>query len=60
MTDLVKDEATGRIIGAKMRDEITGDEWVTKAKCVVNATGPFTGNLFKTLNIESKLLNIKH
>ena len=43
--DLVKDE-TGRIVGAKMRDELTGEEWETKAKCVVNATGPFTGTLY--------------
>ena len=44
MIGLAKDESTGRISGAKMRDELTGDEWITKAKCVVNATGPFTGN----------------
>ena len=42
--DLVKDE-TGRIVGTKMRDELTGEQWETKAKCVVNATGPFTGTL---------------
>ena len=42
VTDLVKNKA-GKIVGAKMRDELTGEEWVTKSKCVVNATGPFTG-----------------
>ena len=42
MTGLVKDD-NGRITGAKMRDDLTGEEWVTKSKCVVNATGPFTG-----------------
>ena len=42
VTDLVKKE--GKIVGAKMRDELTGEEWVTKANCVVNATGPFTGD----------------
>ena len=31
--DLVKKE--GKIVGAKMRDELTGEEWITKAKCVV-------------------------
>jgi glycerol-3-phosphate dehydrogenase len=30
------------ICGARMKDTLTGDEWVTRAKCVVNATGPFT------------------
>lgn len=39
--DLIKEE--GKIVGAKMRDELSGEEWTTKAKCVVNATGPFTG-----------------
>ena len=43
MIDLVKED--GKIVGAKMRDELTGEEWVTKAKCVVNATGPFTGKI---------------
>ena len=42
VTDLVKNDE-GRIVGAKMRDQLTGDTWITKAKSVVNATGPFTG-----------------
>ena len=42
----------GKIVGAKMRDELTGEEWVTKAKCVVNATGPFTGNMKYVLIIK--------
>ena len=53
VTDLVKDRSTGRITGAKMKDELTGEEWTTKAKCVVNATGPFTGsNISKTQYID--------
>ena len=43
VTDLVKNDE-GRIVGAKMRDQLTGDTWITKAKSVVNATGPFTGS----------------
>ena len=42
----VKD-AEGKTCGAKMRDEITGEEWTTSAKCVVNATGPFVDSIRK-------------
>ena len=28
-----------------MRDEITGREWNVRAKCVINATGPFTDSI---------------
>lgn len=31
----------GRIIGARLRDQMTGDEFDIRAKGVVNATGPF-------------------
>ncbi|GAA6020494.1 hypothetical protein JCM11491_001374 [Sporobolomyces phaffii] len=41
VVDLLKD-SEGRINGCKMRDVITGREWETKAKGVVNATGPFS------------------
>lgn len=30
------------VCGARMRDTITGKEWETRARVVVNATGPFT------------------
>ena len=45
----VKD-ADGKTCGAKMRDEITGEEWTTRAKCVVNATGPFVDSIRKMDN----------
>jgi len=41
VVDLLKD-SEGRVNGCKMRDVITGREWETKAKGVVNATGPFS------------------
>ena len=34
-----------KVSGARIRDEITGDEWDVRAKCVVNATGPFTDSI---------------
>ena len=33
-----------------MRDELTGKEWSTKAKSVINATGPFTDFIRKMDN----------
>ena len=38
VTDLIKDE-NGKNIGAKMKDQLTGEEWMTKAKSIVNTTG---------------------
>ena len=35
-------EGKEKVSGARVRDELTGREWDVKAKCVVNATGPFT------------------
>uniref|UniRef100_A0A672IV01 glycerol-3-phosphate dehydrogenase n=1 Tax=Salarias fasciatus TaxID=181472 RepID=A0A672IV01_SALFA len=34
-----------RVCGARCRDVITGEEFDVKAKCVINATGPFTDSL---------------
>lgn len=31
--------------GAHVRDILTGDEWDIRAKCVVNATGPYTDRI---------------
>lgn len=41
VVSLVKDEANGRIIGARIRDNLSGEEFDTYAKVVVNAAGPF-------------------
>ncbi|POY70660.1 putative Glycerol-3-phosphate dehydrogenase [Rhodotorula taiwanensis] len=43
---LLKD-ADGKTKGARMRDVLTGREWETKAKGVINATGPFSDGLRK-------------
>jgi len=53
VTGLLKNEE-GKLVGAKMKDQITGDEWVTKTKSVVNATGPFTDAIRKMDNQEVK------
>ncbi|XP_076459057.1 glycerol-3-phosphate dehydrogenase, mitochondrial-like isoform X2 [Babylonia areolata] len=34
-----------RVCGVRVRDRITCDEWDIKAKCVVNATGPYTDRI---------------
>ncbi|XP_062563725.1 glycerol-3-phosphate dehydrogenase, mitochondrial isoform X2 [Armigeres subalbatus] len=36
--------------GAKVRDNITKKEWTINAKCVINATGPFTDSIRKMDN----------
>ncbi|CAJ0946480.1 unnamed protein product, partial [Mesorhabditis belari] len=41
---LLKDE-NGKVIGARVRDQVKGDEYDIKAKAVVNATGPFTDTI---------------
>ncbi|PAV85190.1 hypothetical protein WR25_16251 [Diploscapter pachys] len=35
----------GKVNGAKVKDMMTGQEWDVRAKCVVNATGPFTDTI---------------
>ena len=35
------------IVGAKVKDEISGKEFAVKAKCIINATGPFTDEIRK-------------
>lgn len=32
-----------KIVGAKMRDTLSGKEWSVRSKVVINATGPFAG-----------------
>ncbi|XP_058823959.1 glycerol-3-phosphate dehydrogenase, mitochondrial isoform X1 [Topomyia yanbarensis] len=41
-----KNEAGKEVLcGAKVRDNITKKEWTIKAKCIINATGPFTDSI---------------
>ncbi|XP_063708080.1 glycerol-3-phosphate dehydrogenase, mitochondrial isoform X2 [Culicoides brevitarsis] len=44
VTDLIKD-SNGKLCGAKVKDNISGKEWQVKAKCIINATGPFTDGI---------------
>ncbi|KAF8625625.1 hypothetical protein AX17_006810 [Amanita inopinata Kibby_2008] len=37
--------STGKLAGARVRDELTGEEWNVRAKGIINATGPFTDSL---------------
>ncbi|XP_037331611.2 glycerol-3-phosphate dehydrogenase, mitochondrial isoform X1 [Pungitius pungitius] len=43
-----------KVCGARCRDVVTGQEFDVKAKCVINATGPFTDSLRKMDNQETK------
>lgn len=42
--NIIKDD-NGKISGARLRDELTGKEWDIKAKCIINAAGPFTDSV---------------
>ncbi|KAL2728134.1 hypothetical protein V1477_017410 [Vespula maculifrons] len=35
------------LTGARLKDELTGEEWDVKAKAIINATGPFTDYIRK-------------
>ncbi|KAI3843776.1 hypothetical protein MKX03_017973 [Papaver bracteatum] len=50
VVSFVKDEASERIIGAKIRDNLSGKEFVTYAKVVVNAAGPFCDSVRKMVD----------
>ncbi|XP_069838823.1 glycerol-3-phosphate dehydrogenase, mitochondrial [Dendropsophus ebraccatus] len=41
---------TERVCGARCKDVLTGQEFNVRAKCVINATGPFTDSLRKMDN----------
>ncbi|XP_073124398.1 glycerol-3-phosphate dehydrogenase SDP6, mitochondrial isoform X2 [Henckelia pumila] len=41
MISFLTDEGTGRIIGARIRNNLSGKEFDTYAKVIVNAAGPF-------------------
>lgn len=43
--DLLREPSSGRIIGAKVRDVLTGDTFDVHAKVVINATGPFVDSI---------------
>uniref|UniRef100_A0A7N0TLZ7 Glycerol-3-phosphate dehydrogenase n=1 Tax=Kalanchoe fedtschenkoi TaxID=63787 RepID=A0A7N0TLZ7_KALFE len=44
---LHKDKTSGRIIGARIRDNLSGEEFDTFAKIIVNAAGPFCDSVRK-------------
>lgn len=50
------DPATGKktVTGAKCRDRYTGKEFNVRAKCVINATGPYTDSIRSMDNPETK------
>ncbi|XP_047180704.1 glycerol-3-phosphate dehydrogenase SDP6, mitochondrial-like isoform X1 [Vigna umbellata] len=47
VVSLLKDDADERIIGARIRDNLTGKEFDTYAKVIVNAAGPFCDSVRK-------------
>jgi len=50
VVSLIKDESGERIIGARIRDTLSGKEFETFAKVVINAAGPFCDSVRKMAN----------
>uniref|UniRef100_A0A0E0DBM8 Glycerol-3-phosphate dehydrogenase n=1 Tax=Oryza meridionalis TaxID=40149 RepID=A0A0E0DBM8_9ORYZ len=50
VVSLIKDESGERIIGARIRDTLSGKEFDAFAKVVVNAAGPFCDSVRKMAN----------
>lgn len=44
---LSKKDGKRVLVGAHLKDELTGEEWDVKAKAIINATGPFTDHIRK-------------
>ncbi|EFJ35918.1 hypothetical protein SELMODRAFT_79088 [Selaginella moellendorffii] len=53
-TAIIKDESTGQVVGARVRDKLSGTEFDVHAKVVVNAGGPFVDELRRFADKESK------
>lgn len=49
VTELLKKRENGKdvLCGVKVKDTISNKEWSVKAKCIINATGPFTDHIRK-------------
>ncbi|CAH8259990.1 unnamed protein product [Arabidopsis lyrata] len=54
VVSLITDDATKRIIGARVRNNLTGQEFNTYAKVVVNAAGPFCDSIRKMIDEDTK------
>lgn len=56
VVSLLNREVDGRIIGARVRDNLSGEEFVTYAKVVVNAAGPFCDSIRKLARADATLM----
>ncbi|XVE75404.1 hypothetical protein DITRI_Ditri12bG0091500 [Diplodiscus trichospermus] len=54
VVSFLKDEGTGQIIGTRIHDNLSGQEFETYAKVVVNAAGPFCDSLRKMANKDAQ------
>ncbi|KAI5648592.1 hypothetical protein M9H77_34597 [Catharanthus roseus] len=54
VVSFISDETSGRIIGARIRNNISGKEFETYAKVIVNAAGPFCDSVRKMADKDAK------
>ncbi|KAJ1701860.1 hypothetical protein LUZ63_001639 [Rhynchospora breviuscula] len=52
--ELIKDEVDEKVVGARIRDTISGNVFETYAKVVVNAAGPFCDSVRKMANKDAQ------
>ncbi|KAI0081559.1 DAO-domain-containing protein [Panus rudis PR-1116 ss-1] len=50
VTELHKGSDNGKLYGARVKDNLTGEEFNVRAKGIINATGPFSDSLLKMDN----------
>ncbi|KAJ8422309.1 hypothetical protein Cgig2_027008 [Carnegiea gigantea] len=56
VVSLLNHEVDGRIIGARVCDNLSGEEFATYAKVVVNAAGPFCDSIRKLARADAPLM----
>lgn len=56
VVSFLKDEAGERIIGARIRDNLSGKEFETYAKVIVNAAGPFCDSVRKMADKDARTM----
>ncbi|XP_042429233.1 glycerol-3-phosphate dehydrogenase SDP6, mitochondrial-like isoform X1 [Zingiber officinale] len=50
VVSLIKDEVGERVVGARIRNQLSGKEFDTYAKVIINAAGPFCDSIRKMAN----------
>jgi glycerol-3-phosphate dehydrogenase len=58
VTRILNDEKTGKVIGARVKDQFSGEEYNIYAKAVVNATGPHTDEIRQMADKSARAITV--